>query len=123
MEALKIVPYIFLMLMVAGVIAGAAMITQAEFGEAMTQCYNSSYTVGESNTTFCYDYNATTGLNSVGPAGKDDLNLTDEYYGIMKSKEGMGDVAEQFPTVGIIAVMVVIISLIAGVFVYMKFFR
>lgn len=35
---------------------------------------------------------------------------------------GIGDIAEQFPTIAIIGVMVIIISLIAGVFVYMKYF-
>lgn len=33
------------------------------------------------------------------------------------------DVAEQLPTVAIIAVMVIIISVIAGVFVYMQYFK
>ena len=36
---------------------------------------------------------------------------------------GLGTIAQQFPTIGIIAVMVIIISLIAGAFVYFAYFR
>jgi hypothetical protein len=49
--------------------------------------------------------------------------MTAEWNATRDVQRGMGDVAEQFPTIGIIAVMVIIISLIAGVFVYMRFFR
>lgn len=41
---------------------------------------------------------------------------------IGNATEGITTVAEQQPTVAIIAVMVIIISIISGVFVYMKFF-
>jgi hypothetical protein len=92
MEALKMVPYIFLMLAITGVVAGAALITSSKFRDTVDATTTSAF----GNTTL---------------------------VAINKSIEGMGDVAEQFPTVGIIAVMVIIISLIAGVFVYMRFFR
>lgn len=85
MEALKMIPYIFLMLAIAGVVAGAALITIDKFEDT------------------------TSDAEALGALG----NVT----------EGLTDVAEQFPTIGIIAVMVIIISLIAGVFVYMRFFR
>lgn len=85
MEALKYIPYLFLILAISGVVAGASLITIDKF----------------SGTTTDVDT-----LRALG-------NVT----------EGMGDVAEQFPTIGIIAVMVIIISLIAGVFVYMAYFR
>ena len=41
---------------------------------------------------------------------------------INNATEGVTTIAEQFPTVAIIGVMVIIISLIAGVFVYMRYF-
>ena len=41
---------------------------------------------------------------------------------IDNATEGVQTVAEQFPTVGIISVLVIIISLLAGVFVYMRYF-
>lgn len=41
---------------------------------------------------------------------------------IGNSTDGIVSIANQFPTVGIIGVMVVIISLIAGVFVYVRYF-
>jgi len=84
MEALKMIPYIFLVLAISGIVAGAALITISKF----------SATTTDSAT-----------LRALG-------NVT----------KGMSDVAEQFPTIGIISVMVIIISLIAGVFVYMRFF-
>ena len=41
---------------------------------------------------------------------------------IGNATEGISTVAEQQPTVAIISVMVIIISIIAGVFVYMQYF-
>lgn len=84
MEALKMIPFIFLMLAIAGIVAGAALITVSKFKETTTDAAT---------------------LAALG-------NVT----------KGMTDVAAQFPTIGIIAVMVIIISLIAGVFVYMRLF-
>lgn len=46
----------------------------------------------------------------------------DALAAIGNASEGIQKVTEQFPTVGIIAVMVIIISLIAGVFTYMRLF-
>lgn len=48
---------------------------------------------------------------------------TDALGAIGNATEGITTVAEQQPTVAIIAVMVIIISIIASVFVYLKFFR
>ena len=117
MEALKLIPYIFLVLAIAGIIAGASMISVGQFGDSMDKCWNASF---EYNETLAACINTT---SYVGDAlGEDNLNFTDEYFAMVQVKGGMGDVAEQFPTIGIISVMVIIISLIAGVFVYMKFF-
>lgn len=41
---------------------------------------------------------------------------------IDNASAAIGDIAEQLPTVAIIGVMVIIISIIAGVFVYMRYF-
>ena len=85
MEALKFIPYLFLVLAISGIVAGASVLTISKFKDTTTD-------------------DAT--LRALG-------NVT----------EGLGDVAEQFPTIGIIAVMVIIISLISGVFVYMQYFK
>ena len=119
MEALKLVPYIFLTLAIAGIIAGATMITTSKFADSMDKCFNSSYVWNTTNAGGVCDGRVAAQTASVGT---DNLNMTDQYYAMTQVKDGMSDVAEQFPTIGIIAVMVVIISLIAGVFVYMKFF-
>jgi predicted benzoate:H+ symporter BenE len=41
---------------------------------------------------------------------------------IQNASDAIGDVAEQLPTVAIIGIMVIIISVIAGVFVYLRYF-
>lgn len=85
MEALKWIPYVFLMLGISGIIAGATVLSVGKFKDTTTD---------------------TPTLLALG-------NVT----------QGLSDVAEQFPTIGIIAVMVIIISLIASVFVYIRYFR
>lgn len=47
---------------------------------------------------------------------------TSAQNAIDNATEGITTIAEQLPTVAIIGVMVVIISIIAGVFVYMRYF-
>jgi hypothetical protein len=84
MEGLKLIPYMFLVIAIAGIIGGAAAIVLAQFGTTTT------------------DGNA---LNA-----------------IQNATEGVTTIAEQLPTVAIIGVMVIIISIIAGVFVYMRMF-
>ena len=85
MEALKYIPYLFLILAVSGIVAGASLITISKFAASTT------------------DVSTLQALSNV--------------------TAGMSTVASQFGTIGIIAVMVIIISLIAGVFVYMQMFR
>ncbi len=85
MEALKYIPYLFLVLAISGIVAGASLLTVSKFSASTT------------------DATAKAALGNVSL--------------------GMSDVASQFPTIGIIAVMVVIISLISGVFVYLNYFR
>jgi len=53
---------------------------------------------------------------------RDTTTNTQALYAIDNATEGIVTVAEQQPTVAIIAVMVIIISIIAGVFVYMRYF-
>jgi hypothetical protein len=120
MEGLRLIPYIALMLLISGVILAASLIGTGKFGDTLTQCYNTSYVM---NTTasgghFCTN----TTIKAPGGAGKGNLNLSDEYYAIVKAEEGLSEVSGQIPTVGIIAIMVIIISVIAGVFVYMRYF-
>jgi len=117
MEGLKLIPYLGLVLCIAGVILGAVAITQSKFGDSMDKCCNTlNYTIHSSGD---YCYNST---SDPGACGQDNLNLSDEYYSIWQSQDGIQTIAEQQPTVAIISVMVIIISIIAGVFVYMKFF-
>ena len=42
---------------------------------------------------------------------------------IGNASAALGDIGEQLPTVSVIAVMVIIISIIAGVFVYLRYFN
>jgi len=84
MEGLKLIPYIFLVICIAGIVGGAAAITLAKF-KGTTSDVDALLAIG----------NATAGVTTI---------------------------AEQLPTVAIIAVMVIIISVIAGVFVYMRMF-
>jgi hypothetical protein len=84
MESLKYIPYLFLILAVAGIVAGASVLTISKFKSTTTDAPT---------------------LATLGNVSS-----------------GMSTVSEQFPTIGIIAVMVIIISLIAGVFVYMRMF-
>ena len=85
MEALKLIPYIALVLAVAGIVLGASAITLGKFKDTTT------------------DVQA---INAINNATK-----------------GVTTVAEQQPTLAIIAVMVIIISLLAGTFAYMALFR
>jgi len=47
---------------------------------------------------------------------------TNALAAIDNASASVVDVAEQLPTVAIIAIMVIIISIISGVFVYMRYF-
>jgi len=116
MEGLKLIPYIALLLTIAGVILGAAVIVNSKFRDTMDfdGCFNSTYIKLDSGVC-----NSSTG--AIGSSGKNGLNLSDEGYAIYEAQEGLGTVAEQQPTVAIIAIMVIIISIIAGVFVYMRY--
>lgn len=113
------VPAVVLILAISGIILGASVITLSEFGDTMTQCYNTSFKNNRTDNSAC---NNNTLLDAV-PQGEGGLNLSAEYYGIVQSNEGLGTVAEQQNTLAIIAIMVIIISLIAGVFVYFTKFR
>ena len=46
----------------------------------------------------------------------------DASGGIRNASAGIAKITEQFPTLGIIAVMVIIISVLAGVFTYFRWF-
>jgi|SRR3990167_5388941 len=117
MEALKLVPTIALVLAVAGIIVGASVVSLSKFGETVTKCYNSSF-IYNTSMDKCAGWE---GAQNGSTQGYD--NFTSEYYGIKKAKGGETTVAEQIPTIAIIAVMVIIISLLAGTFAYMALFR
>jgi len=84
MEGLKMIPYLALVICIAGIVLGASAITLGKF------------------------YDSTDNVKA-----KEVIN---------NGSAALGDVGEQLQTVAIIGIMVVIISLIAGVFVYMRYF-
>ena len=127
MEGIKLIPAIILLIAISGIIAGAASIVIGKFGDSMTACYNDSFSLNVSKKMCNAPIGAVDGdipgnSTTFLPQGKDGLNLSNEYYTKVVSQEGIGTVAEQIPTVAIIAVMVIIISVIAGVFAYMRLF-
>ena len=120
MEALNMVPYIFLILAVAGIVAGASILTVDEFGNTMTKCEPAAGATANVTSV----WNGTQGKcvnqsNSSDAYGK----MTPEWNATYKNVQGQQNIAKQFPTIAIIAAMVIIISLIAGVFVYMRYFK
>ena len=114
---MKAIPFIALVLCISGIVLGASVITLTKFGDTVSKCYNTSY---HYNTSIgvCDGVNAT----AMSSIGKGSLNWSNEYYAILQAKEGQNTIAEQLPTVAIIGVMVIIISIIAGVFVYLRYF-
>ena len=118
MEGLKLIPYIALILAISGIILGAAAITLSKFGDsAGDKCINSTFIYNET-TMGCHAPDTNNATETRGYGG----NLTGDFYTIQQAQDGITTVAEQQQTVAIIAVMVIIISIIAGVFVYMKYF-
>jgi predicted benzoate:H+ symporter BenE len=85
MEGMKAIPYIFLVIAIAGIVGGASALVLSKFGDTTS------------------DVDATNAINNATSA--------------------VGDIAEQLPTVAIIGIMVIIISIIAGVFVYLRYFQ
>jgi len=119
MEGLKLIPYIALIIAIAGIIIGASAITLGKFGDTVDKCYNSSW-VWSDSAGACI--NATSTSINPAPYGIAPDNMTAEWYNAFQASESEVDISEQIPTVAIIAVMTIIISIIAGVFVYMKYF-
>ena len=125
MEQLKMIPVLFLMLAISGIIAGAAVLSVGKFGQSMTQCdtAGAAYKTGAGAL-----YNSTIQTNNNGCVNVSNPSLllgntTPEYKSTLEVAGGLGVVSEQFGTIGIIAIMVIIIGLISGVFVYFQYFR
>lgn len=115
MEGLKTIPYIVLVIAISGVIGGSAVIVLDSFGsnDVLQQCTTATDTY-VSNATHEGCVNASDEFSS---------NATVEYRAILDASAGVGSVQSQLPTVAVIGVMVIIISIIAGVFVYLKYFN
>ena len=124
MEGLKAIPYISLILAIAGIVVGAGVIVSSQFSDTITNpCWNSSYTLNTS--TPCAHCGASAHCDNTSEclaSGPAQSNLSREYFSVSQSMESQVDVSEQLPTVAIIAVMVIIISIIAGVFIYLRYF-
>lgn len=121
MEGLKLVPGIVLILMVSGIMLGAGVISESKMGDTITKCINSSFSYN-STANQCQARNASGGYVTMTTSGYGN-NFTHEYHSIDQSQDGLLTVSEQQSTLAIIAVMVIIITALAGVFVYFKFFR
>ncbi len=118
-EQLKFIPYLFLMIGISAIIGGAMALVIVNMGDTIDQCYNTSY-YDNYSSSYCKGLN---GTDPGGNAGSDNLNLSEEYYILLQGQEGIGTIAEQLPTLSIIAVMVIIIGLITTVFVYFQYFK
>ena len=118
MEGFKAIPYIFLAIAVAAIVGGVSAVVQGEFGDSLTnKCYNNSYVLSSGGGE-CLNSTATFNISS----GKT-RNFSDAYNVIFEGKDATATVAGQLSTVAIIGIMVIIIGLLAGVFVYFKQFR
>jgi len=111
------IPYLALVICIAGVILGASSITLGSFGDSVDKCWNETYTYSST-----LDRCNSTSVNDVESPGSPGRNFSTNYWVIWNAQEGEAQIGEQLQTVAIIGIMVVIISLIAGVFVYMKYF-
>lgn len=119
MEGLKAIPYIALVIAISGIVIGAAAIVLSKFGDTVTDCGNSSWTISTVVGRCGCDNNTNIGGVNIGPSNS---NMSAEQYAICQAQIGQNDIAEQLPTIAIIGIMVIIISIIAGVFVYMQYF-
>jgi hypothetical protein len=119
MEQIKLVPFVILAIAVGGIIAGAGAVTLSKFGESMDQC---TTVTGGCNAGGTQYWNSTsrTCLNSSNVACG---NTTDQWNATLHAQDANLDVAEQLPTVAIIGIMVIIISMLGGVFAYFRYFK
>lgn len=126
MEGLKAIPVLALTLLIAGIIIAASVIMLGKFGDTLPsgKCFNSSFSIGNddvcrNNTVFNFSVGGASNFGqTLGYGG----NYTGEYQTIKLTKTGTNTISEQIPTVAIVAVMVVVISVIAGVFAYVNYF-
>jgi len=115
---------LFLLLGVAGIIGGAAMISLGNFGDTMIKCTNASAVWNDTcvgvGPGCCVNATQT---NETLAGGAANAGTTAEWNATVATQNGMLTIAQQFPTIAIIAVMVVIIGLISGAFVYFAYFK
>lgn len=120
LEAMKLIPLAFLLLCVGGLVAGAAALATNGISTSITQkCFNSSWTYTTNGGGVC---NNNTDMNG-SSAGKDSLNFSDAYYAVFQAQKGNTNVASNFGTMGTIAAMVVIISMLGSAMVYFRYFQ
>lgn len=104
------IPYIALILAISGIILGASVLSVSKFGDTMPKCENTSSTYNPVNDS-CENASGTVfGEKTI------------EFQSTLDANTGQLTIAEQLPTVAIISIMVIIISVIAGVFVYLRYF-
>ena len=62
MEALKTIPYLFLILAIAGIIAGASVLVVSKFSDTMTEC-DTAGTYYRTSTGYLINSTVQTGVN------------------------------------------------------------
>ena len=119
------IPLVFLMLAIGGIVAGASVLTINTFGEQMTQCDTAGTSYYDANGNLINSTIQTNNRVCVNDTDTTALlgNTTSEFRTTLEVGDGFNTVSEQFTTIGIIAIMVIVISLISGVFVYFQYFR
>lgn len=114
----KIIPFI-LLLGVAVLIAGVMGVIISGFGATMDRCYNASFSYNSTSSDHCW--NITKTEVAAGCCGQGGQNLTDQYYIKVQGMSSQITLAQQFPTIGIIVVMVLIIIALVSVFGYLGY--
>lgn len=113
----KIIPFVLLLGVIA-LMAGTMAIINAEFGETMTQCFNSSYVINAAGDA-CVNASLVNATQGPGSAGRDGQNITDQYYTKVYGQDALSTVGEQQTTIAIIVVMVIIIIALISVLGYL----
>lgn len=110
-EGFKAIPFIALIIAISGIVIGASVISLSKFGDSIDKCEEPN--AWNTSTSRCEATNSSHDVNG---------SMTAEYAAISNATAGNVDLAEQLPTVAIIGIMVVILSVISGVFVYLRYF-
>jgi len=121
MEGLKAIPFLALVLAISGIVIGSGAVVLSKFGDTTQKCETATHTYNITKDYCCLQPNGAATINYC--TKENNSNVTLQYRTVLEGLDAESEVGAQLPTVGIIAVMVVIISIIASVFVYLKYFQ